>query len=323
MRAAALVASCAVACVVAGCRATPATPAYDLGVDLAVPMDDLAGGGGDDLASTDLATCTASATELCNDGCDNDGNGYVDADDPACTTQLIVTMQVTGQPLSRLLLEPTPHLAVLDANPVNTLGGMAEYQRVFAPAVFLAYDGSTKQIDRRVIGGATTSTNPMYTTRDACVFNGELIIVDPTGKLHRFMSDGKTEILPYVTLTGIPAACASDGNSLYVARHAVAAASEIVIFDKGGANGPVASALPPIPIPTDLANAGFDRIIDLAYAKHGGVFIALFAVGGSSPDNGLPTDAGFAMAQIGFDGGGSAGPLVDGGVWHGIGEFLP
>jgi hypothetical protein len=316
MRAAAVAAVALLsACAVAGCRATPTPQANDMALDMAASTGDLAGGG-DDLAVADMA-CPVGP-EICNNGCDDDRNGYTDADDPACTTQMIVTLGGLGSAnLSRLILEPTPHLAALDGNPVSG-GGMAAFNAAFAPAAFIVYDGSTKKLERRPLGGASTTFFPGYSTRDVCVFNGELIVVDypATSRLHRFAADGKTEILPPVTLTGAAAGCASDGNSLFVARHTGIGASEVVIFDKS-ANGPVPSTLPPIPIPDALLNAGYDRILDLAYVKKSGIFIGLFAVG----SGGDSTLDGTVMAPWSPDGG--AGAFIDGGIWHGVGEFLP
>ena len=74
-------------CAVAGCRATAEGPP-DLAADMAT-------GGGDDLAGEDLATADmdcAVGPEVCGNGCDDDRNGYTDADDPACTSQMLVTL---------------------------------------------------------------------------------------------------------------------------------------------------------------------------------------------------------------------------------------
>ncbi|MGZ3428375.1 MAG: hypothetical protein ACXVCV_17105, partial [Polyangia bacterium] len=142
----------------------------------------------------------------------------------------------------------------------------------------------------------------------------------PPGYLHRFMADGSTEIsvapLAPVTVTGIvPTACSSDGSMLYVAGHPLVGASEIHVFSKS-ASGPVDTGTV-IAMPDALLNAGYDRIVDLVYVKKGGVFIGLFAMntGGDSALNGD------VMAPFSFDGG--VGDWIDGGVWHGVGEFMP
>ena len=69
------------------------------------------------LAAADLACC-AGGPEVCGNGCDDDRNGYIDDDDPACTTQILVTLSLGTPALWRLILEPTPHVVVLDGNPV-------------------------------------------------------------------------------------------------------------------------------------------------------------------------------------------------------------
>lgn len=296
----------------AGCRAAPSTPGDDLGVDQGVPPEDL---GGADLGAPDLTLC-APGPEVCSNGCDDDRNGYVDADDPACTTQLLVTLDVQTPKLWRMILEPQPHLVALDGNPVPG-GGMAEYNRAFSPSAYLAFDGSTKLLRRLVLdGGVVDNANPGSSTRDVCVFGGELIVVDPAGLLHRFQADAKTPIMPDVTITGTPGACASDGAHLYVSHYVSPdPTSEIVVFDKG-ANGP--TQVGTIQLPNSLLDAGYIHLVDFAYVKKGGLFVGLFTMSGGVPDSQLNGDV---MAPFGLDGG--AGPFIDGGVWHGVGEFLP
>ena len=284
------------------------------GLDLAAPnVDDLAMG--DDLAAPpDLATCPVGP-EVCNNGCDDDRNGYIDDDDPACTSQMLVTFAMGTPALWRLILEPTPHVVVLDGNPVS-VGGMASFDRSFSPAAYLAFDTSSQLRVLALDGGYADNLMSGITTRDVCAFNGELIVVSPNGKLHRFKPDGKTEIMPPVSVTGILGACTSDGNLLYVARHPAAMPSELVVFGKS-AGGPVATGAV-IAMPDQLLNDGYMRIVDFAYLKKSGLFIGLFAVGGVKPDSALQ---GEAMAPFGLDGG--IGPYIDGGIWHGVGSFLP
>jgi hypothetical protein len=298
----------------AGCRATATVPRDDMGVDMAIAGPDLAVSGGD----ADLATGCALGPEICNNNCDDDRNGYTDADDPACTTQMLVTLSADSTSLSRLILEPSPHLALLDGNPVPR-GGMATFVKMFSPAAYLAFDAATFRIERVVPGSTPSLLSTTFMTRDACVFNGELIIVEPisatTTYLHRFMSDGMTENKPSVMMSGIGSACASDGKNLFVARHAAGAASEIVAFDAGG-SGPVQKKV--IAIPTALSALGYQRIVDFAWVKKSGVFIGVFSKDVSSPDSNLD---GQVMAPFGLDGG--SGPWLDAGTWHGVGEFLP
>ena len=308
-----------VVCAVAGCRATPEAPP-DLAVDMATGGEDLAG---DDFAVGDMG-CPVGP-EVCGNGCDDDRNGYTDADDPACTSQMLVTLSMGSPALWRLVLEPKPHVVVLDGNPIATNGAMATYNATFAPAAFLSFDSGTKLLERVPIGGgAITSKATAYSTRDVCVFNGELIVVDPRSAgslLHRFEADGATEIATdmgpaTVPVSGVATACSSDGTMLYVARHPTIGNSEIAVFAKG-ANGPVDTGAV-IAMPDSLVAAGYDRIVDLVYVKKSGNFIGLFAMSGGMADSALD---GQVMAPFSFDGG--VGDWIDGGVWHGVGEFMP
>ena len=303
-------------CAVAGCRATPGVSSDDLAVDDLGMGDDLAG---DDLAVADMA-CPVGP-EVCGNGCDDDRNGYTDDQDPACTSQMLVTVQLGSTSLSRLVLEPTPHLVVLDGQPVAG-GGMATFNGAFAPAAFIAYEGGTRQLARVPIGGGTTTTaSTSYGERDACVFNGELIVVEPknfgsgAGVLHRFKPDGKTE-LGTVAVVDLATACSSDGTMLYVAHHPSGGPSMIRVYAKG-ASGPMDTTTD-IAVPDALVNAGYARIVDLVYVKKGGVFVGLFSTDLATADSSLD---GEVMAPFGFDGG--VGGFIDGGVWHGVGEFLP
>src|SRR5579863_2842298 len=104
------------ALLVAGCKAQPLGVHDAAAADQAMSVTDMAMSEADmTVVSTDMAMCPSGVPEICGNGCDDDNNGYIDDDDPACTTQLLVTMRVGTQPaLSRLVLEPTPRLVALD-----------------------------------------------------------------------------------------------------------------------------------------------------------------------------------------------------------------
>jgi hypothetical protein len=102
---------------------------------------------------------------------------------------------------------------------------------------------------------------------------------------------------------------------LYVAGHPQIGDSFISVFGKS-ANGPVDTGVT-IAMPDALLNAGYTRIVDLVYVKKGGVFIGLFAMN-TGGDGSLNGDV---MAPFSFDGG--VGDWIDGGIWHGVGEFMP
>ncbi len=308
-----------------GCRAQVDTP--DGGADLAgadggddLGIDD---DGGFDLASSDLACSGPSVPEICNNGCDDDHNGYADADDPACTPQLLVVPGTTtaSAPLQRLFLGSTPHLVTLDGN-LMADGYFAEYQRAFAPTAFLTRESSMvlRTLTLAPGGGTGTFTDyaPTYRGRDVCVFNGELLVVErgPPGVLHRFKPDGTTE-LGVVSLGAVLAtSCASDGKLLYVAVHdTIGSPSQFLVFDQTLA--PVAGS--PVAIPGDLLTNGLDRCLDIAFSQTG-VFYGLFvASGGVLNDAALPGAS--QIYPFAFDGG--VGAPIDAGLVRAIGEFIP
>jgi hypothetical protein len=303
-----------VALAVGGCKAQARSSSG--GPDAAAP--DLAAvvrADAADLGPADLAPSCPVGPEICNNECDDDRNGYIDGDDPACTAQMLVTLQTGGTPLYRLILATPPRLATLDATPVQA-SGLATYKRAFSPAAFIVYDGATNQLEKRDLMGGVVSTNLGYSAHDVCVFGNQLIVVDAVrSQLHRYQADGKTELMP--PITAVPAtltACASDGNLLYVARHANnTTASEFWVLDQ--TMKVVASG---IPMPAALTAQGYDRCVDLAWTKKDGVLIGLFAKSNSLADSMLN---GQLMAPFSLDGG--LGPAIDAGVYHGAGEFLP
>jgi hypothetical protein len=323
--------------VVAGCRATVAEQPADL-----LPPPDLAFipvGPADlsqDDAGPDMFVCPKGA-EICDDQCDNDGNSYTDADDPACTPQLLVTH--TGQndggswvgtpQLWRLVLDDHPRVAVVNPNAVPSYA-MANFNAAFSSSFYeVLYNGGGElDIPSPLLGVGPLLNLPPFSTRDVCTFNNELIVLEPrTGipalpqsTLHRMRADGMTEILPSVIMTGVASACASDGELLYVSFYQVPTPSRIEVFTKGD-NGPVDTGIAnAIPMPPSIVASCCDRLIDFAFVKKGSGFIGLFANGmaGTEGDNNLD---GTVMAPFALDGG--VGPAYDAGVWNGVGEFLP
>ncbi len=315
---------------IAGCRATVAEQPADLlpPPDMAfapVAAADLS----QDDAGPDMFVCPKGA-EICDDGCDNDSNGYTDSDDPACTPQLLVTYtsmgaDVMGTPaLWRLVIDDKPHVEVFDPNPVEPFA-MANYNRAFSSMIYLVLYGGGGELDTIVQGAAPLLNVPAFRTRDLCTFNNELIVLEPratltTSTLHRLKPDGVTEILPSVSMTGVASACASDGDQLYVAFYQIPTPSRIEVFTKSD-NGPVDTGIDAaIPMPPSIVTSCCDRLVDFAYVKKGGMLIGLFA-NGSAGTVGDQFLGGSLMAPFAFDGG--VGPAIDAGVWNGVGEFLP
>jgi hypothetical protein len=238
-----------------------------------------------------------------------------------------------GIRLQRVVLGPA--LVLGDVSPMMVSGvGSGTIVSLFSSAGFLVVEGGTGTLHRVPLpSGAATSFGTGFTTRDACVFNGELIVLEraSTSRLHRFQGDGKTE-LGIVSLGAIYAtACASDGNLLYVAVHdTVPNPSMFMVFDKTFA----AVVGSPLPMPPSLLTAGYDRCLDFAWAKSPGAFYGLFidsfdpmrAPGGPLNDTSMNAKEIYPFA---FDGG--VGVSIDaGGLYgdaglglHGLGEFLP
>jgi hypothetical protein len=296
---------------------------------VAVGADD---GGGDDLGSRDLpavvdaandlsadAACARADAENCHNGCDDDNNGFADDDDPACTPQILTTPapSPSGNPgaLARLLLLPVPVFRPLDANPLLP-GAFPEYQRAFANSIFFGIEGGARILRTVALGavgsaGALHDESLAYGVRDACIFNGELLVVGGH-TLHRFKADGMTELgkvdrAQDVLLTS----CTSDGTHLYIAEHdMLAGPSKFEVFDK------TLALVGTIDLPAALTAAGYDRCLDFTWLPERG-FLGLFVISyGELNDGKLNADQ---IIPFNFDGG--VGDPIDAGALHSIGTF--
>ncbi len=215
-----------------GCRAqaTPSSP-HDLGLDSSAQVDlegsqDLTVVSPPDLLpGADLA-CPPGPVEICGNGCDDDGNGYIDDDDPYCTAQLLATPFGGAPELDRLILGPTLTTRFVDGNPVND-GAHAMYRFGFTPGVaWLVYDAASDSLVEVALPplgqrsmGAEMTLSPGYSTRDVCTFAGQLIVVDATGTLHQLDVTGTQTGSIKTAVNLILTSCASDGQRLYVAAH--------------------------------------------------------------------------------------------------------
>jgi hypothetical protein len=317
---------------VAGCPAKPVLPPgpdLSVGSDMFMMMEPPPP---DDMAVARDMECAVQGPELCNNNCDDDRNGYVDGQDPACTGgQVLVTLAInppmTTTGLFRWLFWPMPNLQILDGNPTGP-GAMATYDRKFSSSAYLALDDGSRALKRLTLdGGVILSPTPGYAIRDVCIFRNELIVVEPGGMLHRFKADAVTELPSPVAVNGTLSACSSDGTNLYVSRSIGGGTSEIVIitpdeFAKGDTSMSTVRALP------DSVVNGFccdscvacDRLIDLAYVPQSGLFVGLFAdsVLGTKADDQLDSNV---VTMFALDGG-VTGP-IDFGSYHGVGEFRP
>jgi hypothetical protein len=309
----------------AGCKAEVGTP-DDLGDDagdLSVSDD---GDAGDD--GGDAGSCPVLSYEICNNNCDDDRNGYTDADDWQCTTQFIATLQPGSTSLSRLILEPMPQLQAFDGNPVSA-GGMALLDRNLASnVVFLVFTGGNV-IERLTLSSSgpgmisSFTPTPKYPTRDVCRFNGELVVVERNvpSVLHRYMPDGQTQISTVSLGSVLATSCASDGNLLYVAVHDTALSpTTFQAYDSSYLQQAAA-----IPLPAGIASygGGLDRCLDFAWSQRSG-FWGLFVQSSTAlPSNPLNDNqmSGGLLFPFAFDGG--SGAPVDAGMLYGVGGFAP
>jgi hypothetical protein len=307
-----------------GCKAQPTGQTdgapHDLASNDGGDVDALSN---DDLTMSPDLRCPPAAEEICGNGCDDDRNGFIDDDDPACTPQVLATWDATSTELDRLILQLPYRSRFLDGDTVPTTAH-GVYNGKFAPGVaFLAIDNLGQQLLRVTLppsgmGKGTVDTiATSYYLRDVCVFNGELIVVEQgaPGRLHRLKADAMTE-LGTVQLAGWAApmrltSCASDGTFLYVSEHSGINRSQFEALDTTFT--PVAS---PAPISDQLLNAGLDRCIDFAWTKFG--FYGLFVNSG-----GKVLDDFSANQIVPFALDGAVGTAIDAGVLHGVGEFNP
>jgi hypothetical protein len=292
-----------------GCRARVRAGDSDGGVDAAVPGDasNRVDGGG-----VDLGGC-AVGPEICNNGCDDDRNGYTDADDPACTAQLLVTFQMATPSLERLILEPQPHLVVLDGNPVAAQSFALHHRALSSDAYSVGEND--QHLYRIMLGDGGVAGSPLtYYPHALCTFNGQLIVVERTASsvLHRLKADG-TELGTVPLANLMVTSCASDGNLLYVAAHNPAGgASQFLLFDSTFTQVGTAA------VPTALASAGLNHVLAFAWTKKTGTFYGLF-----SSDLSSLADLQGASQLYPFALDGGSGAPVDAGTLHGVGEFLP
>jgi hypothetical protein len=316
--------------VLAGCNARPGmgTSLPDAAADMAISD----GGRPPDLDRVPDGTvdgaesCPQLDHEVCGNGCDDDRNGYIDGFDPACTPQVLVTYENGSTELDRLLLVPSLPRLPFDGNPVDP-GAHATYDGRFTPMrAFVALDGGTSRLltlSLTIGASLPPVVLPLaYDTRDVCVFNHALIVVEDVGRLpnqggalHRFKADGMTELDSRRFLPGqILSACTTDGTYLYVSRHDTGTGPSVFDFFDGNLQRVGTGQ-----IPQALRDAGYDRCLDFAWTHFG--FFGLFAKSGGVAGMGDIALRATQITPFSLDGG--VAPAFDAGDVHGIGEFFP
>jgi hypothetical protein len=215
---------------------------------------------------------------------------------------------------------------------------MVAFDATLSPSIYLVVEASKVLQQVAVDGGTIENTLQALTkVRDVCIFNKEIIVIDPYvptdvpagGRLHRYMPDAMTEILPWVSIEGHLSACTSDGTNLYVSRYITPNPSEIVVLAAGSGGAPPAPTGTVIPMPPSvlanptccpLGTSCCDRLVDFAWSKHTGSFVGLFAPGGAGTLTDIAIDTQY-LAEFSLNG--TVKPWVNAGMLHGVGTFSP
>ena len=307
-----------VVAVVAGCPAQAAAP------DDAAPQQDA---GPEDAAldllpqedappdvPTQVDACPGEGIEVsCHDGCDNDGDGFTDDDDPDCVTAFLITRE----PLDGVL-----RWRVGDADPVALHEG-GTTGRPYVDAVQLPTLGFSVQrgmppgrglyhFDPHPdpAPGPTLLVDVGYQASDVCVFAGRVVVTELGGpRVHTYdpeaaATDGGTPApLGSVTLTRgtLARACAADASDLSVVVATASGTDDVVRLDAD------LNELGWPRLPAGLA-ADKKRLLDLAWDRRSAQFYGLFvgtevntadvtpfAMGGTV---GTPVTAPFALATL-------------------------
>jgi hypothetical protein len=298
---------------VAGCKAGVQMPDYGPPPDEATPAD---------LVMPDYATpadltrgpdLCPMGPENCSDGCDNDGNNYADAEDPACAPIAIAGLS-SGEVVRWTLKQPPVFYGFLTLGLGLDPWGAAYDHSVSPGEAWATWGPPQKRLDRIDVSKMmTTNVENTYTARDVCLFQNTVIVVEQgannSWKVHQLTPNGME--LGQVMLGAPPAACASDGKTLYVAVHSGNGPSQFYSFD--------------IMLKQDVTRAmpglgGLDRCIDFAWTAKAG-FYGLFAASGGAQDFQLAAKEAWPFAM---DGGvGVPALLPDGSSVHSLGGFAP
>jgi hypothetical protein len=275
---------------VAGCKAGVGNPDYGPPPDEATPPD---------LALPDYATpldltvgpdlCPMGA-EICADGCDNDGNGYTDGEDPACAPIVIAGLGALGGAVRWTLTQPAVFHPFLMPPAWH---GSAAYDNSVSPGeAWVNWDLQMRLEHFNLKTMVETPVMIAYSPRDVCMFGNTVIVVEQgansSWKLHEL--DPKGVEMRQFALSATPAACASDGKTLYVAVHTGMGRSQFLSFDQQLKQGAT------VPMPALLM--GVDRCIDFAWTAKAG-FYGLFAVGGNALDFQLAAREAYPFAMDG------------------------
>lgn len=246
-----------------------------------------------------------SVETSCADGCDNDGDGFVDGDDPDCATAFLITHEPADGILRWRSGDPAPavlHAGGTSGRPLvdgaQLPGHGFSVQRGMAPGRGLyRFDPHPDPAP-----GPTLLLDVGYQASDVCLFAGKVVVTELGGpRLHAYdpaaiSPDGGTPAASRTLTRGtLVRACAADATRLYAV---VATSTDGGIVDDIVQLDADLNEVAWPGLPTGLA-ADTRRLLDLAWDRRTGQFYGLFV--GSEPNTTTVTP--FAM-------GGAAGAPV-------------
>jgi hypothetical protein len=305
----ALVSGCPAQAVLQADAAPPvdASPQEDAAPD--VEPDDAAA----DVDEVDAACATEAVETSCSDGCDNDGDGFFDQDDPDCVPTFLVTREPPDEIL-RWRVGDADFLPLHAAN--NVMRPLVDSSQVssygFAVKGGFPPGRGLYRFDPHPdpAAGPENVNGLSYPPGEVCVFAGQVIVAElTTAKLHAYSQADVTIEVTSATVSGATRvrACAADATDLYVVAVPASGADEIVrlsaALEETGRPG----------FPSGLA-AEKTRILDLAYDRTSGEFFGLF-VGASESNTAEVTP--FAM------GGAIGAPVTAPIAINNLGTFSP
>ncbi|MBI5479690.1 MAG: hypothetical protein HY906_12575 [Deltaproteobacteria bacterium] len=279
-------AALAVAACCAGCPAQAVAPddaapqpdagQEDVALDV-LPPDDAP----PDVPEQTDACPNESPENNCSDGCDNDGDGFTDLDDPDCVTAFLITREPPDGVLRWRVGDPGPvalHPGSSVVRPlvdaVQLAGAGFAVRRGMAPARGLY------RFDPRPdpAPGPTLLFDVGFQASDVCVFAGRVVVTESGGpRLHEYdpaatvPDGGVVAPLRSATLTRgtLVRACAADATDLFAVVGVPDQPDDIVRLDAD------LNELGWPGLPTGLA-ADEKRLLDLAWDRRGSQFYGLF-----------------------------------------------
>jgi hypothetical protein len=277
--------------------------------DVAAPEDAVQ----DDAPAQDDACANESPETTCDDGCDNDGDGFVDGDDPDCVPAFLVTRE----PADGILRWRKGDAATIDLHPGGTSGRPLVDSAQLPGAGYSVQRGMAPgrglyRFDPRPAGSGPALVFDMgFQASDVCVFQGKVILTELGGpRVHAYdpaaidLDGGTASAAVTLTRGTLVRACAADATHLYAV---VATTTDGGVVDDIVQLDADLNEVAWPGLPTGLA-ADKQRLLDLAWVRREGRFYGLFVgaevnttdvtpftMGGAA---GTPVTAPFALSTL-------------------------